>query len=405
MNNPLMRNALNMFYNRYHRKKTYMERYFNTFVVLMAISLIAQAYSGWSEFKFFHHNIVGESAPYSFQIALVLNIAFEFLKSALVTAFAVELLRVDGSFNPLFLAAGLACMVGSVYMSINGVDVRSYEAVEKPVDNRTAQTDKSYQGLIASIEKQIADIKEQYTYQGEYYLPYPNGNAYHTKAQVRRDYKLLEGLGNDLTRARNEFLEAKNSDKAWWDDTVASYEKELQSKMTKNRYTVIFSEALYMLCMAFGFWFGANAINDWIAQYGSPDGGDGQPGKQPKPQWPWQRKGKKIKGHEVPLDDYQKNRNKLEVSHRNDVSVTETGGGPFMEERTCEADGCGQTFEVDLRKEVAANPRKYCAKNCKEAMSRKLQEARRKEKRITDEGISNDGVRPYMFDNDEYGTS
>ncbi|WP_157638114.1 hypothetical protein [Flexithrix dorotheae] len=378
------------FYRSYIIPKDYFDRFFSVFIVLMMVSLVCQAYSGWSEYAYFLNQIVGNKHVYAPALALILNIVFEVLKTAVISKFMTEFLGPATSFNVFFLSLGLALMAGSVYFSYNGVTDRAREAIVIPEDTKTAETDRVFTSLLAEKEKQISVIKKKYTWEGNYYLP-PTGNKYHTSAEVSMDTKKLEQLESQKNKLHEEYASQRNLNIQEHDENISQYKTTLASKVKTNRYNVIFSESLYLICMVFGFYFGYKSANEYFNETDKPNGNLPDPEDDSEDQPDDQEttsETPEIGALPTPIFQFPQN----EECSPTASGVTESEKLTEFENRICKADGCGKTFQVNIRKEVSANPKKYCSTKCAEKMKRiRNQENKIREKwKITSNRLEDD---------------
>jgi|GEM_PF-6035635 len=385
----------------YLEKKDYFDRFFIIFLVLLACSIACQVYSGWSEYHYIQQHWIGDNIVHTGVISTIIVLLYEVIKTLVIGKFMYEFLGAHNQFNSFFLVLGISLQVNSVYMSLNGAEVRAELSIPYPVDTKTAQTDSIYTQLVAENQKRIAEIKDIYTYKGNFYMP-QKGNKYHSSIKILNHRKELARLEESNRELRNEHADMRNSNQTEYTQQLTKYGTDLHQKRTRNKYNVVITESLYLIFMIYIFHFQVKSIKPTDQEY------DGE-NQVPKNSNPNNDIGNPQNG-KPDLSAYLNNLNMwngqlttimqkvLEklgsmsepkaivqsepwVIHNNNVSEGDSNTElTEIEERTCEADGCSNKYKVNIRKE-GPNKRKYCSEACQRKMKYKHRDLRRAEQK------------------------
>ncbi|MBT34194.1 MAG: hypothetical protein CMO01_31405 [Thalassobius sp.] len=399
--NVLKNFFLKIFTRNYVEKKDYYSRFFGVFAVFTLISIAAQCYSGYSELSFFEANLAFLKLSHPFYFALLTTVLFEIFKSIVTLKFFHEFLGYPKSFNLFFLLLSLSCIGGSIWFSMHGIERKTVKNfTPPPIDEKTNNTDQIFKNNLAQIDNTIKDIQSRYTYQGTVYIP-KSGNKWHSTNQVSIDREKLNKLETQKSELISEHTKQRATLIKEFESSLNSYNIKLLAAVQENRYNVIFSESIYIICMIFNCIFSFKSALEYSSQSSKNN-------QSPPPNLKEKTKQKEVNLNQNTVEEHQMNsspfndsnlkifRNEVESQNNENMpldNVTETvtqfekytelgltKAPEGYEPRKCKC--CGQPFFANVVNE-SSNKKIYCSKECAD-MKRKEHTYKKREERKLD---------------------
>lgn len=383
---------LNKFKKSYIDYKDYYDRFVSVYLVFFVVTLICQAYSGYSEYGYFKKHAEIYGLPLPFYFAIIFSLIYEILKTLVTGKMYNEYFHKSiKKKNYFFICLALLLSYGSWYFSSNGIEAITRSNSIPPIDTKTSITDSTYFLNTSQLNKLKEDIKARYTYKGIFYLPI-KGNKYHTQNQIDIDRTRLNQIELQLAEITKKYNLQRTLNLEEHKENRASYFRELDKDISNNRNFVLIAEVVFTVCSFFNYYFSAKSARDYqetIKNYSPPT--DPLDPEEDTDKYPEEED---FEEDSITYQDHNLNGTKYRVfknvkaeivePHNNvlrPVSTAVTKELTKMDVRNCA--WCNTPFEKDISNDSPnkKTKKKYCSDHClNEARKHKTYERRRREK-------------------------